>query len=176
MISLFSTDRIVSSAPSLNGNYNSFIILSFFPSMLIFSDGRSRAALELENLALRHQIGVLQRLATKCPRLTVRSGISRFSTGTDGGQVKCKWHPCESRWVFVEEVCRALGGEEPYLKNDRYSVDQVRPPAKIWCRAWLCHVGSGGIFPGNGARVSGTAMDWPLDFRFRECTCRINSG
>jgi len=31
---------------------------------------RSRAVLELENLALRHQIGVLQRTARKRPRLT----------------------------------------------------------------------------------------------------------
>src|ERR1035437_5594678 len=31
---------------------------------------RSRAAVELENLALRHQIGVLQRSARKRPRLT----------------------------------------------------------------------------------------------------------
>jgi putative transposase len=31
---------------------------------------RSRAALQLENLALRHQIGVLQRSARKRPRLT----------------------------------------------------------------------------------------------------------
>lgn len=31
---------------------------------------RSRAAVELENLALRHQIGVLQRSAKKRPKLT----------------------------------------------------------------------------------------------------------
>jgi hypothetical protein len=31
---------------------------------------RSRAALQLENLALRHQIGVLQRSARKHPKLT----------------------------------------------------------------------------------------------------------
>src|SRR5947209_5116446 len=31
---------------------------------------RSRAALQLENLALRHQIGVLQRSAVKRPKLT----------------------------------------------------------------------------------------------------------
>jgi putative transposase len=31
---------------------------------------RSRAALELENLALRHQVGVLQRSARKRPKLT----------------------------------------------------------------------------------------------------------
>ena len=32
---------------------------------------RSRAALELENLALRHQIGILQRSARKRPKLTL---------------------------------------------------------------------------------------------------------
>ena len=31
---------------------------------------RARSALELENLALRHQIGVLQRTARKRPKLT----------------------------------------------------------------------------------------------------------
>jgi hypothetical protein len=39
--------------------------LAIVPSIL-----RSRAALELENLALRHQIGVLQRSAAKRPKLT----------------------------------------------------------------------------------------------------------
>ena len=39
--------------------------LAILPSIL-----RSRAALLLGNLALRHQIGVLQRSAAKCPKLT----------------------------------------------------------------------------------------------------------
>ena len=44
---------------------------------------RSRAALELENLALRHQICVLQRSATKRPTLTAGDrllwiGLSRI--------------------------------------------------------------------------------------------------
>ena len=39
-------------------------LLATLPSIL-----RSRAALELENLALRHQIGVLQRSARKRPKL-----------------------------------------------------------------------------------------------------------
>ena len=39
-------------------------------SPTLFSIFRSRAALELENLALRHQIGVLQRSVRKRPRLT----------------------------------------------------------------------------------------------------------
>ena len=36
---------------------------------------RSRAAIELENLALRHQIGVLQRSARKRPKLTSRDRL-----------------------------------------------------------------------------------------------------
>src|ERR1700751_5901375 len=44
-----------------------------FPTTLLASLAsifRSRAALQLENLALRHQIGVLQRSAAKRPKLT----------------------------------------------------------------------------------------------------------
>ena len=46
---------------------------------------RSRAALELENLALRHQIGVLRRSARKRPKLTPLDrllwvGLSRIWT------------------------------------------------------------------------------------------------
>jgi len=40
-------------------------LLAILPSIL-----RSRAVVELENLALRHQIGVLQRSAAKRPKLT----------------------------------------------------------------------------------------------------------
>jgi hypothetical protein len=47
-------------------------MLILFPSMLatLASILRSRAALELEILALRHQIGVLQRSAARGPKLT----------------------------------------------------------------------------------------------------------
>jgi hypothetical protein len=45
--------------------------LAVVPSIL-----RSRAALELENLGLRHQIGVLQRSVAKRPKL--RSGDPLF--------------------------------------------------------------------------------------------------
>jgi putative transposase len=45
------------------------ILLSALPSGLC-SIFRSRAALELENIALRHQIGVLKRSAGKRPKLT----------------------------------------------------------------------------------------------------------
>jgi len=47
-------------------------MLIFFTTLLatLSSILCSRAALELENLALRHQLGVLQRSARKRPRLT----------------------------------------------------------------------------------------------------------
>jgi len=46
-------------------------MLIFLATLLatVSSIVRSRAALELENLALRHQIGVLQRCAPKRPKL-----------------------------------------------------------------------------------------------------------
>src|ERR1700757_4959793 len=59
-------------------------LAAFLPP--VFSIFRSRAALELENLALRHQIGVLQRSARKRPRLTPGDrllwvGLSRVWSG-----------------------------------------------------------------------------------------------
>jgi hypothetical protein len=49
----------------------SALMLIFLATLLttLSSILRSRAALELENLALRHQIGVLQRSARKRPKL-----------------------------------------------------------------------------------------------------------
>src|SRR5207302_1581943 len=49
-------------------------LAAFRPTL--FSIFRSRAALELENLALRHQIGVLQRSVRKRPRLTPLDRLS----------------------------------------------------------------------------------------------------
>jgi hypothetical protein len=47
-------------------------MLIFLTTLLVSVSSvfRSRAALELENLTLRHQIGVLQRSARKRPRVT----------------------------------------------------------------------------------------------------------
>ena len=67
--------------------------LAILPSIL-----RSRAALELENLALRHQIGVLQRSAAK--RLKLTSGD------------RLLWI-CLSRWqrAYVERVIGSIRRE-----------------------------------------------------------------
>jgi hypothetical protein len=49
-------------------------VLCLFLSMM-FSVFRSRAALQVENLGLRHQIGVLRRSAKKRPKLTVADRV-----------------------------------------------------------------------------------------------------
>jgi putative transposase len=49
-------------------------VLSPFLSML-FSVFRSRAALQVEILALRHQIGVLRRSTKKRPKLTMADRV-----------------------------------------------------------------------------------------------------
>ena len=48
--------------------------LAILPSIL-----RSRAALLLENLALRHQIGVLQRSAAKRPNALPQTALSNLA-------------------------------------------------------------------------------------------------
>ena len=60
------------------------MIISLTTLLATLSSIRSRAALELENLALRHQIGVLQRSARKRPKWTSADlllwiFLSRFS-------------------------------------------------------------------------------------------------
>src|ERR1022692_3669180 len=49
------------------------VLYPFLSTM--FSVFRSRAGLQVENLALRHQIGVLRRSAKKRPRLTVADRV-----------------------------------------------------------------------------------------------------
>lgn len=74
-------------------------------------------------------------------------------------ELRCRWYCYEPRRVFVEEVRWALGGEESDLKNDRHSPYEVRPPTKIWCRAWLRHPDLRCIFLGRVLRVSTAVMD-----------------
>jgi hypothetical protein len=60
----------VAESPEWTRGANVLSALSPFKAML-FSFFRSRAALQVEILALRHQIGVLRRSAKKRPTLTV---------------------------------------------------------------------------------------------------------
>ena len=82
---------------------------------------RSRAALELENLALRHQIGVLQRSAAKRPKLT--SGDRMFwiclsrlwcdwrsTLAIVKPETVVAWHRAAFRRFWTRKVRRGLPG------------------------------------------------------------------
>ena len=65
-------------------------LLATLPSIL-----RSRAVLELENLALRHQIGVLQRSARKRPKLIL---VDRLLWAW----LSRVWRDWRSSWAIVK--------------------------------------------------------------------------
>ena len=79
---------------------------------------RSRAALELENLALRHQIGVLQRSARKRPKLTPLDRllwVSRIWSDWRSGLAIVQpetiaWHRKSFRLVWTWKVRRGQPG------------------------------------------------------------------
>jgi hypothetical protein len=67
----FNLSEIIRFAEGLKGLANPMLsVLCLFLSTM-FSVFRSQAALQVEILALRHQIGVLRRSAKKRPKLTV---------------------------------------------------------------------------------------------------------
>ena len=78
--------------------------------------------------------------------------VDCVSHSVDAG-LRCWWHLYESCRVFVEKVRWALSRKEPYLKSDRHSPNQDRPPAKIWWGAWRV-VRPGCIFPGGTLLIS----------------------
>ena len=76
--------RVPLENPDVYGSTGIILLVGFRPSMPISlaallaalsSIIRSRAELQLENLALRHQIGVLQRSARKRPKLSSRDRL-----------------------------------------------------------------------------------------------------
>ena|SRR6516165_8513670 len=78
---------------------------------------RSRGALELEILALRHQIGVLQRSAMKRPKLTTRDRLLwiclsrlwrnwRSSLAIAKPETVVAWHRAGFRLLWLEGAVR----------------------------------------------------------------------
>ena len=63
---------------------------------------RSRAVLELENLALRHQIGVLQRPARKRPKLTSRDRLLWICLSR-------LWSDFLAAYIGTITLCRSCG-------------------------------------------------------------------
>jgi putative transposase len=99
---------------------------------------RSRAAVELENLALRHQIGVLQRCAAKRPKLTAGDRLFwiclsrlwrdwRSALAIVKPETVLAWHRAAFRWFWTWKVRRGRPGR-PVISRD------VRDLIRKMCR------------------------------------------
>jgi hypothetical protein len=99
---------------------------------------RSRADLQVENLALRHQIGVLQRSVKKCPKLTSMDrlfwvSLSRLWRGWRSTLVLVKpetvvaWHRRGFRWFWTWKVRQGQRGR-PLVRRE------VRDLIRSMCR------------------------------------------
>ena len=99
---------------------------------------RSRGALELENLALRHQVGVLQRSTRRCPRLTpvdrlVWVWLSRVWSGWRSAlaivqpETVLAWHRAGFRLFWTWKVRRGQPGR-PVISRE------VRDLVRRMCR------------------------------------------
>src|SRR5438270_7723103 len=111
-------------------------VAAFLPT--VFSIFRSRAALELGNLALRHQIGVLQRSARKRPRLTsvdrlLWVSLSRVWSGWRSAlaivqpETVLAWHRAGFRLFWTWKVRRGQPGR-PVISRE------VRDLIRKMCR------------------------------------------
>jgi hypothetical protein len=96
---------------------------------------RARAALQIEVLALRHQLNVLQR-SVKRPRLTAEdrflwARLSRFWTGWRSALVIVKpetviaWHRKGFRVVWTWKVRRGQPGRPPVSREIRKLIRQM---------------------------------------------------
>jgi putative transposase len=97
---------------------------------------RSRAALQLENLALRHQIGVLQRSAKKRPRLTpvdrlLWVWLSRVWSGWRSAlaivqpETVLAWHRAGFRWFWTWKVRHGQPGRPVISREVRDLIRQM---------------------------------------------------
>jgi putative transposase len=103
------------------------------PLAILSSIFRSRAALELENLALRHQIGVLQRSARKRPTLTSWDRLWwiwrdwRSALAIVKPETVVAWHRAGFRLFWTWKVWRGQPGR-PVISR------QVRDLIRTMCR------------------------------------------
>jgi hypothetical protein len=96
---------------------------------------RSRQALILENLALRHQIGVLRRVLRECVRYD-NGSRTHLGLAKDCPETR----PVEPPHLGVIRAAPMVGGlHHPYFRN-------VAGPADL--RGSMGHLGSGGFLRG----------------------------
>jgi len=104
---------------------------------------RSRAALHLWNLALRHQIGVLQRAARKCPKLTPGDRLlwvwlSRIWSGWRSAlaivqpDTVLAWHRAGFRLFWTWKVRRGRPGRPRRCSRGSRSNSQDVPGNPSW--------------------------------------------
>jgi putative transposase len=104
---------------------------------------RSRAALELENLALRHQIGVLQRSATKRPKLTAGDrllwiGLSRIwrdwrsALAIVQPETVIAWHRAGFRLFWTWKVRRGQPGRPAIYREVRDLIRKMCRENPTW--------------------------------------------
>jgi len=109
----------------------------------MFSIFRSRAALELENLALRHQIGVLQRSARKRPILTTGDRLlwvclSRMWTDWRSALAIVKpetvvaWHRAGFRLFWTWKVRRGQPGRPVTSREVRDLIRRMCRENPLW--------------------------------------------
>ena len=98
---------------------------------------RSRAALELENLALRHQIGVLQRCARKRPKLTAGDRLLWVCLSRIWSDWRAALAIVKPRQSWPG-IARAFVSSGPIVTNEN-SVQpsaHVIPQANQWVGSW----------------------------------------
>src|SRR5271165_6147133 len=104
---------------------------------------RSRAGLELENLALRHQIGVLQRSARKRPRLTPVDRLlwvllSRMWTDWRSAlaivqpETVIAWHRAGFRRFWTWKVRRGQPGRPVISREVRHLIRRMCRENPLW--------------------------------------------
>jgi putative transposase len=104
---------------------------------------RSRAALELENLALRHQIGVLQRSARKRPKLTPVDRLLwawlshiwwdwRSALAIVKPETVVAWHRAGFRWFWTWKVRHGRPGRPLISREVRGLIRRMCRENPLW--------------------------------------------
>src|SRR3979490_1064801 len=108
---------------------------------------RSRAALELENLALRHQIGVLQRSARKRPKLTSGDRLLwiclsrlwrdwRSALAIVKPETVVAWHRAGFRWFWTWKVRRGQPGRPVISREVQDLIRKICRENPYWGQTW----------------------------------------
>jgi putative transposase len=102
------------------------VTLIFLATLLaaVSSIERSRTALELENLALRHQIGVFQRSARKRPKLNLLDRLL-------WAWLSRVWSDWRSALTIHGELLK-LGFNVGQSSVSKYMVRSRKPPSQTW--------------------------------------------